>query len=139
MALAGHQTLVSAASTTSGAYFVLDGIKQFSVSDSRDLLDITDFKDAIVRARIVGLRDYQVTMSGEFESTDTGFQVLRGCYEQGVIASIAILHNTGTTAGYGYPIMLESMEISAGVDGTVEVSISGSASSGTTPFAIPAA
>ena len=136
MALAGHQTLVSAASSVSGSYAALDGIKQFSVSDSRDLLDITDFRDAIVRARIAGLRDYQVTMSGEFEPSDTGFLTLRGCYEAGVVASIAILHNTTTTSGYGYPITIESMEISAGVDGTLEVSISGSASSGTTPFVI---
>jgi predicted secreted protein len=136
MALAGHQALVSAASSVSGSYAALDGIKQFSVSDSRDLLDITDFRDAIVRARIAGLRDYQVTLSGEFEPSDTGYQTLKGCYEAGAIASISVLYNSSVTAGFGYPIVIESMEISAGVDGTVEVSLSGSASSGTTPFTI---
>lgn len=136
MALAAHQALVSAATGVSANYTALDGIKQFSVNDSRDMLDITDFKDAIVRARIAGLRDFSVNMSGEFEPTDVGYLNLRSGYETGVPVSIVILHNTSSTAGFGFPVLVESMEISGGVEGTVEVSISAQASSGTAPFTV---
>jgi predicted secreted protein len=136
MALAGHQVLVSCATGASATYAVMDGIKQFSLNDSRDLLDITDFRDAIVRARIVGLRDYQVSLSGEIEPGDTGYAHAKACYDAGTPLTLALLHNTTTTAGFGYQVMLESFEVSASVDGTVELSISGSASSGTTPWTI---
>lgn len=136
MALAGHQVLISCASSASAPYLVMDGIKQFSLSDSRDLLDITDFRDAIVRARIVGLRDYQLSLSGEIEPGDAGYTLAKAAYDGGNALTVAILHNTTTTAGFGYTVMLESFEVSASVDGTVELSISGSASNGTTPWTI---
>lgn len=125
MAIAGYDTLVSVATGSSATYVPLNGIKQFSISDSRDLLDITDFADSNVHARIAGLRDVSVDLSGDYELTDTtGWGKLRAAYDAGEDTIIQILTSAvATTAGFAFRMKAASLEISAGADGKAEVSV----------------
>jgi predicted secreted protein len=136
MALAGDTTVITVATGISSTVMITDGIKQFSISDSREMYDITDFADGNVRARINGLRDYQVSLSGELESVSTAYLFLRSSYESGVPCAIRthLGGPAGASLGYAYLCLVESLEISASVDGTVEFSASLQSSSGTAPF-----
>lgn len=136
MALAGDTTVITIATGISSTVAVTDGIKQFTLSDSRDLYDITDFADGNVRARIAGLRDYQISLSGDFESLNTAYLFLRAGYEAGVPVAVRTHMGgpSGASIGYAYLAIVESLEISGSVDGSIEVSASLQSSSGTAPF-----
>jgi predicted secreted protein len=136
MALAGDTTVITIATGISSTVMVTDGIKQFTVADSRDLYDITDFADGNVRARLAGLRDYNVSLSGDFESASTAYLFLRASYEAGIPCAVRTHMGgpSGASIGYAYLCLVESLEVSASVDGTVEFSASLQSSSGTTPF-----
>lgn len=138
MALAGDTTVITIATGISVAVSVMDGVKQFSVNDSRNLYDITDFADGNVRARLAGLRDYQIQLSGDYErgSAPSAFLNLQAAYEAGnpITVRTHLGGAAGASVGYAYLCLVESLEVSASVDGTVEFSASMSSSSGTTPF-----
>jgi len=122
MALPGYNLVISVATGASTTYSPVDGIKQISVSDSTDMLDITDFQDSNLRRRLAGLRDLSVSLSGELETTDTGWKNLKACYDAGAIAYVMI--QTSATNGYTYAMLADSFEVSASVDGTVQLSAS---------------
>ena len=136
MALAGHDIVITGATGASVAGTSLDGIKSVTVSDSRDLLDTTDFADGNVRARIAALRDYSLSLSGDFEPADGGYLRLRAAYDAGQVFWVRVHMGgaAGASVGFMYPILMESLEITGAVEGKLEVSISGQASNGTTPF-----
>lgn len=115
--------MVSVATAATGVtYLTMDGIKNFSIGDSSDMLDITDFADSRLRRRIVGMRDLNVSLDGDLEAANTGYLLLRAAYEAGDDVGVKILHDG--TNGVVYTMVVESLERSASVDGTVEVSIS---------------
>lgn len=123
MAGAGFSAIVSVATAaTSATYSVTDGIKQFSIGDSNDLLDITDFADSRLRRRIAGLRDVQIDLDGDLEITSAAYLKLRAAYEAGTAVGIQILYDG--TNGVSYSMIVESLERSGAVDGLVEVSVS---------------
>lgn len=136
MALAGHDIVVTAATGASVTAIALDGIKSITVSDSRDLLDVTDFADGNVRARIAALRDYSVSMSGDFEPADTGYLLVKACYENGNTLWVRkhMGGAAGASVGFMYPVLIESLEVTGAVEGKLELSVSTQASTGTTPF-----
>lgn len=109
----------------------IDGIRDFTLSDADDLLDITDFMGANVsrvRQRIVGLRDATLSLSGDLESAATGFAFVRGAKRAGGCSTaFQIWLNTGTSSvGFALVAAIESIEYTGNVEGKAEVSISAS-------------
>jgi predicted secreted protein len=99
----------------------LDGISQFSISDSTDQIDITDMSDSNLRRRLSTMRDITISMSGQLESTSSAWQALKACYDAQSVVYIRI--QTTATRGYTYAMLAESFEISASVDGAVDLSV----------------
>jgi predicted secreted protein len=119
MAIAGFNSLVSVATGVSATYVPVDGIKQFSVGDSTDMFDITDYVDSNLRRRLAGLRDVNISLSGELETTNSGWVALKASYDAGAIVYVMVM--SSATNGYTYAMLSDSFEVSAGVDKTVEV------------------
>jgi predicted secreted protein len=130
MAVAGHKLKVTCATGASATYSDMDGVREFSLSDSDDLLDTTDFLEANsdrVRSRIAGLRDATLSLSGDLEITDAGFQKARAAKRAGDPAVFQVWFNTGTSSvGFALVTRVESIEYSGGVEGKLEVSINAS-------------
>lgn len=131
MAQPGYNLLVTCSTGVSNTYSSMDGIREFTLSDSDTLLDITDFvgaNSARVMQRIAGLRDATLSISGDFEAADTGLAKVRAAKRAGA-ASLAfqVWFATGTSsAGFALVTAIESLEITGSVDGKLEVSISAS-------------
>ncbi len=125
MAIAGFDLTVSIATGASATYSELDGAISVDLSDGREALDITDFRDSNLRRRIMGLRDLSASIDGDLEIADTAYAHLKHCYTNGLPV---ILRQTvvvsGATHGLAASMLVESLERSASVDGKVEVSIS---------------
>lgn len=128
MSLAGYNVIVSVSTGASATYTSFDGIKSFTIGDSNDVLDITDFADSRLRRRIAGLRDVQISLDGELEDTNAAYTKLRAAYEAGTMVVIQVLLDSSVTAadrdGMAYTMLVESLERSASVDGTVAISTS---------------
>lgn len=139
MANAGYNALVTCATGAAATFTVLGGIKSMKISDSRDLLDITDFNDGNVHARLAALKDIKVDISGDFEPADAGWLKLQACYDAGTDVALKLYTSAvATTAGYGYLLQIASIDINGSVDGKNEVSVSTmiNTSSGTHSFAL---
>lgn len=133
MALAGHEVEVyafqaayadAAPTAINPDYLEIDGINDLSFGPSREQLDMTDFKDTSgARQRFQGLKDGTISLSGDYEPSDTGqaeiFAAFNGA--SNLVCWIMILWE-GTT-GHHVKCVVESYEISAGVDGKVEFSV----------------
>ena len=128
MAKAGYNLLVTCATgvgTTSATFTAINGIKSFTLSDSRTLLDITDFADGDIMARLQGLRDISVSLSGDLEAADVGFLNLQAAYTAGNDVGLAVYTSANaTTAGFIYRMAIESLEYSGSADGKAEISAS---------------
>lgn len=134
MAVAGYSLLVTCATGVSETYASLDGIKDFTLSDSDDMLDITDFVGANTsrtRARIVGLRDATLSLSGDMELADAGLSRVRAAKRAGsASAAFQVWFNTGTSsAGFALVAVIESIEYTGNVEGKAEISINASVNS----------
>lgn len=74
MAFAAHASAIEI-STDNVTYYEVDGINDASFEVSRDILETTDFKDTSgAKTRIMGLQDTKISMSGDYEDTDTNGQ-----------------------------------------------------------------
>lgn len=122
MAIAGHLASVSLATGVSVAAVELCGIKNFSIGDSSEMLDVTAFCDSRLRKRIVGLRDLTLSIDGDVKASSAVYQLLRANYIAGTPVHVEILHDG--TNGVRAEFVIGSLERSAGVDGLVEVSVS---------------
>lgn len=120
MALAGHGVVVRCADTDI-AGDAIDGIKQIDWGRSADLLDTTDFADGQDRERgLVGIRDLEISLSGDYEASDTGQARLRTNFESGAAVWVRFLPNG--TAGFKAPFKVGDFKINVSFDGTVEFS-----------------
>jgi predicted secreted protein len=135
MALAGYNATTSVATAaTSTTYSAVDGNMSFSLSDSTDLLDITDFADGRFRRRIVGLRDLSATLDGDVETTDTAYLKMKAAYNAGNPIYLQI--TADGTNGIIVPMLIESLERNASVEGKVEISVSMSLEGNIDPFEV---
>ena len=121
MALAGYNAVIAVATGASTTYSTIDGISSVSLSDGREMLDITDLADSNIRRRISGLRDLSFSLSGDVELADTGYLNLKACYSAGTVAYVRFLADG--TNGIMVPCLVESRSIDASVDGKVEISV----------------
>ncbi len=121
MALAGHSVKVSCADSDV-AGDEIDGIQSVDWGPSADLIETTDFADATgARTRaVLGLKDLTVTVSGQYEASDTGQARLRTNWAAGTTTYVRFLPNG--TAGFKCAMMIREFSISASYDGAVEFS-----------------
>lgn len=135
MAFPGHLALVTSATGTiltgSGSYSTINGIKNLQIQDSRDLLDITDFNDVNVHARLAALRDVKVTISGDYENfgtTTAGWNNIAAAFAAGNNCALQMFLSASCsgfaqTQGFAYTFLVESIAYNAAVDGKVEISV----------------
>lgn len=115
MALAGHEVTINVDGNE------IDGIKSFSVSNENDMLDETDFADTSgFRQRFQGLQDGNISLSGDFEASDTAQAALRSAKASGATVTVQLLYDG--TNGDSVVCHVENFSISAEVGGLVEFS-----------------
>lgn len=128
MALPGYNVMISVSTGASATYSEFDGIMNFSIGDSNEMLDITDFADSRLRRRIAGLRDIQVSVDGDLEPAAAAYLKLRAAYVAGEATILQVLIDSNLSAasrsGAAYSMLVENLERSAGVEGKVAVSVS---------------
>jgi hypothetical protein len=110
--------------TITGSYIPLgvadlvEDVKSFSVSESSEMLDRTVFTDGTaLRRRFAGLMDVQISM--ELIMSDASVPTFRALGESPVLLEINYDADT-RFRGWG---VIESIEMSASVDGLVEASV----------------
>ena len=137
MALAGHELEVYEKSSTFGtaaptapADYVgppnlcIDGINDVSFGPTREQLDMTDFCSTTgSRERFMGLKDGTISLSGDYESADLGWQEIETAFNGASNATCWIAFVWDGAAGHHVECVVASFEISASVDGKVEISI----------------
>lgn len=106
-ALAGAVAMTNA----TGANVKADNV---TTNIPRDLLETTQFGDEFKR-RIQGLKDANITVSGDYDPGDTG----QGVLYAGGACYIGIYPQGTAVAGIQFPGIVESFSISADVGGKV--------------------
>ena len=126
MPIAGFNASVTVATGRAATYVEMDGIKDFKIGDSRDLLDVSAFNDpTAVHARLAALRDVKLDISGDFEPADTAYTRLLGSYEAGETLCVKLYTSAvAPTSGFGYMLKIASLDISGAVDGKIDASFS---------------
>lgn len=120
MALAGKNVVVEV-STNDTLYNAVKEINDMSISASGDNIDITEFGDDFIN-RLQGLKDCTFSLSGFYDPTDTtGQVVIQNAWLNDSILYVRIKPNG--VAGFKQEVKVSTFEVSASVDGAVEVSI----------------
>lgn len=119
--LAANGILIQASSDDM-SYNEVDGLNDASYAPNADLLDTTDFKDGTTRTRIVGLRDFSVSLSGDYEHSDTAQALLRSSEASGATVYLRLLWDG--TNGVKVTCKVESFTVKGSVAGKVEFSCS---------------
>ena len=122
MALAGHPVKVYyKASAAYSAGDEVDGLNSVSYSPSLDLLDVTDFKDTSgAKLKLAGLKDGTISISGDFEPSDSPQALIRTNAGDGVSGYCSCHFNpSGSTGAKGFivEVKVASFTIEASVDG----------------------
>jgi predicted secreted protein len=122
MALPGHGSSVYV-SNSDAATTQLDGINNIDWGPAADLLETTDFMDTTAaRTRILGLKDLSVTVSGDYEASDTGQSLLRTNWAAGTTTYVTFYPTAAV--GFRCACIVESFSVTASFDGKVEFSCS---------------
>lgn len=103
------------------------GINSIGFDTSADMLDITDFDSSCFREFIAGLKSGTVSLSGDYEPTDTNGQVvLRDAWLNGTLLTGAtvISFTVDGTNGFSANAYVTSFSVNPTVEGKVTVSFS---------------
>lgn len=120
MALKGKSVVISV-STNDSTYNTVAELNDASMSVDGDNIDITEFGDSYIN-RIQGLKDVSWSLSGFYAPTDTNGQVvIRTALLNDSTLYVKVLWDG--TNGFKQLVKVSSFEVSAAVDGAVEVSI----------------
>lgn len=92
----------------------IDGIKDAGFTRSRTSLDTTNFKGGADKTRMLGLKDVSGNLGGDLLIADTIQGLLRTAHEDG--STIYVTDLPDGTNGYTYPVLVESIEESGGID-----------------------
>jgi predicted secreted protein len=112
-----------------GGFNALAGVNDVSISLSRNLVDVSvmNASDDFTK-RLATLKDFPITISGFFEPLDTAYQSIKTAFTTPATTLTVKVIPDGTKAvgsqGFQVTALVESIEISASVDGAQEVSIS---------------
>ena len=97
------------------------GINNVSLTDTRTMLDITSFENnGGAMERLAGLRDVSVTLSG-FLNGDTEQVLLQDNHASGTLTYVLVEFDGSGAPSLEVPCLVESIDYSAAVDGTVDV------------------
>lgn len=120
MALAGKRVVIKA-STNDVTYNNVLELNDASLSAEGENIDVTEFGDDWIN-RIQGLKDVSLSLSGFWAPADTTGQVV---IRNSLIndTDLFIQYLPDGTNGFKAPVKVATFEISAAVDGAVEVSI----------------
>jgi len=118
--LAGYNLLINVGNSP-GPSTEITGINNVSITDNRTMLDVTSFEgNAGAMERLAGLRDVSVTLSGFFD-TGTGQALLQDNHGTGTLTYVKVEFDGATPPDLEVPCLIESIDYSAAVDGTVDV------------------
>jgi len=118
--LAGYNVTLSVGNS-SPASTEIESINNVSITDNRTMLDVTSFEgNAGAMERLAGLRDVSVTISGFFD-TDTGQALLQDNHGTGTLTYVLVEFDGSGAPSLEVPCLIESIDYSAAVDGTVDV------------------
>ena len=121
MAIAAHNIVINVDSSTPGtADQEVDGLRSVSFAPTNDLLDITDFADANARKRLQGLEDGQITISGDYEPSDSPQAYILTQQAAGGAVTFQVLWNG--TNGHEVECLVQDWSIDGEVDGKVQFS-----------------
>jgi predicted secreted protein len=119
--LAGYNVTIQVSSTSPVSGSEISGINNISISDGRTMLDVTTFEgNAGAMERLAGLRDLSVTLSGFFDS-GTEQALLRTNHGSGTLTYVLVEFDGAGPPSLEIPCLVESIDYSAAVDGTVDV------------------
>lgn len=120
MALKGKSVVIQASSDDT-TYNTVAELNDATMSFSGDNIDITSFGDNFIN-RIQGLKDNTFSLAGFYDPSDTNGQVaIRDAWLNDTAMHLQFLSDG--TNGFKQEVKISSFEISAAVDGAVEVSI----------------
>ncbi len=117
------------ANISGGGFSDLAGVNDVSVSLSRNLVDVSvmDASSDFIK-RLATLKDFPISISGFFEPLDTAYGHFKNAFTNPALPVIVQVYFDGSKAagsqGFQVTALVESIEISASVDGAQEVSIS---------------
>ena len=123
MATAANTATVSVATSLGGSYSNLVGAKDFTDSNTLDAIDVTAFDDGIDRTRIVGLRDNEVSVSGTWQSSGTGFGRVTSAFYSSTPTTVFLQVLKDGTNGYKAEYWVTKFDVKGAVDGAVTVDI----------------
>ena len=120
--LAGYNVTIKVASTSSpGASDEITGINNVSLTDNRNMLDVTSFEgNGGAMERLAGLRDVSLTLSG-FLNSDAEQVLLQTSHDTGATVYALVEFDGSAAPSLQVPSLVESIDYSAAVDGTVDV------------------
>ena len=110
----------SAEMTNGGDGAKVNGVDNATLNKLADILEITQFGDDY-KKRIVGLKDSNVSLSGNYDPADTNGQLV---LEPGDDVWVALFPQGTTENGTQVKMIVENFEQSAAVDGKQEFSSS---------------
>ena len=117
------------ANISGGGYSDLAGVNDVSVSLSRNLVDVSvmNASDDFTK-RLATLTDFPISISGFWEPTDTAYGHFKSAFTNPALPIIVQVYFDGSlgagSQGFQVTVLVESIDISASVDGAQEVSIS---------------
>ncbi len=122
MAVASYTKVVSVKTTGSTLYLPLTGTNA-SLNHAGDVLDDTDFTSTGSRSRILGLRDWSLSVSANYGSTLAALNAIRSAWATRILLDVRYLPNG--TNGFEGQIRVESYNLAGDVGGleTVDVSL----------------
>jgi predicted secreted protein len=129
MATAAHNLEIYLKTTAGAGGSLIAGMNTVSFSLNGEVLDTTAFDGGAFRTKIHGLRDFSVSVSGDWDASDAAYTLIKANF---LDSSTALLHvrvlfdpsAAGLSQGYECQVLCESLEINGSVDGKVEVSFS---------------
>lgn len=108
-------------STADDTYNTVADLNEGSMSADGDNQDITTLSDAYIN-RVQGLKDVSYSLSGFYKPDDTNGQaVIRDAWING--SDLYVQYLPDGSNGFKQKVVVSSFEVSASVDGMVEVSI----------------
>jgi hypothetical protein len=139
MATAAHNISIEFHTSAGGGGSAITGMNDVSMSFNGDILDTTAFDGGAFRTKIHGLRDFGVSVSGDYDSTDAAYALIKANFLDSAsnnLFSRVSFQPTGGAGNVGFEVqcLCESFEISAAVDGKVEVSFTLTSISDVTSF-----
>jgi len=131
MSQVGYQKVIQVKTTATTAYTALKA-NTSSLTLGAELLDDTDFTSTGWRSRAQGLRDWNVSATVFWGSTESGVTLLRNAFLNATRLDVQYLPNG--TAGYAGTAYVENFTNSGDVGGleTIDVSLQPATASMTT-------